>query len=125
MNIPNIKQQITFLPTKDLKSTSQFYENLLGLKLALDQGSCRIYSVASGAYIGFCHREILPKSREMIILTLVVEDVDKWANYLRKNGANLDADPQLNAHYRIYHFYLTDPNGYKIEIQEFLHPFGT
>ncbi len=36
-------QQITFLDTRDLARTADFYERILGLRLARDQGSCRIY----------------------------------------------------------------------------------
>jgi hypothetical protein len=39
MTNPPIDQQITFLYTPDLTSTSQFYENVMGLPLALDQGT--------------------------------------------------------------------------------------
>jgi catechol 2,3-dioxygenase-like lactoylglutathione lyase family enzyme len=43
VNPPAIDQQITFLYTRDLAATAQFYEGILGLKIALDQGDCRIY----------------------------------------------------------------------------------
>jgi len=43
MTHPPIDQQITFLYTRDLATTAQFYEEILGLRLALDQGDCRIY----------------------------------------------------------------------------------
>ena len=35
-------QQITFLDTRDLARTGDFYERILGLRLARDQGTCRI-----------------------------------------------------------------------------------
>jgi catechol 2,3-dioxygenase-like lactoylglutathione lyase family enzyme len=34
-------QPITFLDTRDLARTSDFYERILGLRLARDQGTCR------------------------------------------------------------------------------------
>jgi len=49
-------QQVTFLYTTDLDATAHFYESILGLPLALDQGVCRIYRVAAGAYVGFCQK---------------------------------------------------------------------
>ena len=55
MNQP-FNQQVTFLHTVDLDATAHFYESMLGLPLALDQGVCRIYRVAAGAYVGFCRR---------------------------------------------------------------------
>ena len=50
-----IDSQITFLYAVDLDRSAKFYEDGLGLPLALDQGGCRIYRVAGGAaYIGIC-----------------------------------------------------------------------
>ena len=37
-----IAQHITFLDTRDLARTADFYERILGLRLARDQGTCRI-----------------------------------------------------------------------------------
>jgi len=42
MTHPPIDQQITFLYTRDLATTARFYEQVLGLPLAVDQGDCRI-----------------------------------------------------------------------------------
>src|SRR5262249_10767839 len=49
-----VAQQITFLDTRDLARTADFYERILGLRLARDQGRCRIYHVSGNAYVGFC-----------------------------------------------------------------------
>ena len=44
-----IDSHIVFLATTDLAATADFYEEALGLTLALDQGICRIYEVAEKA----------------------------------------------------------------------------
>ena len=69
---------ITFLNTTNLVKTSEFYEKTLGLRLVLDQGGCRIYQVAPGAFVGFCERES-PGPVQGVILTLVTEAVEKQA----------------------------------------------
>ena len=51
---PSIDQLVTFLYTRDLATTADFYERIIGLDLALDQGSCRIYQVSNTAFVGFC-----------------------------------------------------------------------
>lgn len=122
MTLPAIDQQITFLYTRDLAVTAQFYEGILGLKIALDQGDCRIYWVASDAFIGFCRRERPPVRMDGVILTLVVSDVDAWYEQLRARGVAFDAEPALNLKYGIYHTFLRDPNGYLIEVQRFSDP---
>ena len=43
---------ITFCYTLDLKRTAEFYEEIMGLPLVLDQGGCRIYEVSQGPISG-------------------------------------------------------------------------
>jgi catechol 2,3-dioxygenase-like lactoylglutathione lyase family enzyme len=112
---------ITFCYTKDLDATSKFYETVLGLELALDQGGCRIYRVAPDSYLGFCQRDADP-GRDGIILTLVTDDVDGWYERLREHGVSIDQEPRQNPDYLIYHFFFRDPNGYLLEIQRFENP---
>lgn len=113
---------ITFLYTRDLKTTASFYEDVLGLPLALDQGSCRIYRIDAGAFVGFCQRENAPEKPEGVILTFVTDGVDSWAARLEAAGVELEKEPTLNEQYGIYHIFFHDPNGYLLEIQRFLDP---
>lgn len=126
MGHPPVDSQITFLYTRDLAQTTHFYENILGLQLKLDQGPCRIYQVAKDGYLGFCQRAdaTLPASDPPhVILTMVVPDVDEWHQSLQARGLQLQEPPTTNPSFKIYHFFLHDPNGYLLEIQQFQHPF--
>lgn len=122
MDRPDIAQQITFLYTRNLEETARFYEQIVGLPLALDQGNCRIYQVTDEAFIGFCERAETSTEPQGIILTLVTADVDPWHQYLDNQGVTFEKRPTLNPTYNIYHCFLRDPNGYLIEIQKFLDP---
>ena len=73
---PQIDQQITFLYTADLLETTAFYEDVMGLSLVLDQGSCRIYRVGGDSFLGFCQREEAPDKPQGVIFTLVTTAVD-------------------------------------------------
>lgn len=119
---PPITEQITFLPTRDLEGTARFYENVLGLELALSQADCRIYRVGRDAFLGFCQREGPHSPDGGVILTLVTPDVDGWHRFLREAGVTFDRPPTHNPRYGIYHCFLADPNGYVIEIQRFEDP---
>jgi catechol 2,3-dioxygenase-like lactoylglutathione lyase family enzyme len=109
---------------RDLHISAAFYENLLGLPLALDQGSCRIYRVAGDAFLGICQRSDAgdPSPSRALILTLVTHDVDEWHRYLAERGVVVEKPPQYNPVYNIYHCFLRDPDGYLVEIQRFLDP---
>lgn len=113
--------QVTFAYTADLEATARFYEDVLGLTLSLDQGTCRIYRAAANAHLGFCTREAGP-APDGVILTLVTQDVDAWAERLRAAGVPLDKEPTHSERYNIYHCFFRDPNGYLLEIQRFEDP---
>jgi len=117
-----VTQQITFLDTRDLARTSDFYERILGLRLARDQGTCRIYHLTGSAYLGFCERSETPPAPPQVVITLVTEEVDTWCAHLRRHGVELVKEPADNPPYRIYNAFVRDPNGYLLEIQRFWEP---
>ncbi|MGD1994201.1 MAG: VOC family protein [Anaerolineae bacterium] len=122
MTHPPIDEQITFLYTRDLESTARFYEEVVGLPMVVDQGSCRIYRVSGNAFLGFCQRESAPETPRGIIVTVVTDAVDEWHAFLQARGVDFEKPPTINPDYEIYHCFLRDPNGYLIEIQQFLDP---
>ena len=113
--------QITFCCTGDLERTARFYEEVLELPMVLDQGGCRIYRTSSGSFLGFCERDVKDASQG-VILTLVTGDVDGWYEKLSGRGVEFETEPAFNPRYNIYHCFLRDPNGYRIEIQRFEDP---
>jgi catechol 2,3-dioxygenase-like lactoylglutathione lyase family enzyme len=117
-----VTQQITFLDTRDLARTADFYERILGLRLARDQGTCRIYHVSGNAYLGFCQRANAPTEPHSITLTLVTDRVDEMCAHLKREGVEFVKEPADNPPYRIYNAFVRDPNGYLIEIQRFWEP---
>lgn len=124
MNALPIEQQITFLYTRDLAATADFYENVLALPLVRDQGTCRIYRVSQDGYLGFCQHLDAPAQPQGIILTLITPAVDEWYEKLLAQGVTFTKPPADNPQYQIYHCFLRDPNGYLIEIQRFHEPLN-
>ncbi|MCL4829245.1 MAG: VOC family protein [Caldilinea sp.] len=113
-------QQVTFLYTADLAATARFYEEIIGLPLVLDQGSCRIYRVSADGFLGFCQRTGAAPTG--VIVTFVTQDVDEWHMQLVARGVVFEKTPTFNTDYNIYHCFLRDPNGYLLEIQRFCDP---
>jgi catechol 2,3-dioxygenase-like lactoylglutathione lyase family enzyme len=113
---------ITFLPTKNLDLTSKFYKETLGLPLRLDQGSCYIFQITPESHIGFCTGLKTVDKPYEIIITLLTDDVEGVYKSLVEKSAQADAPPRINEQFQIHHFFITDPNGYRVEIQKFLDP---
>lgn len=109
---------IVFLGTEDMEKIHGFYAGICGLKLYLDQGGCRIYSVEGGGKIGFCSH--MNPSEEDTLLTLVTDRVDEIYEDFVAAGIEVDDVPRLNEKYGIYHFFAKDPDGHRVEIQKFL-----
>jgi catechol 2,3-dioxygenase-like lactoylglutathione lyase family enzyme len=123
MSLLTFDAHITFAPTADLAACANFYETVMLLPLVLDQDSCRIYRVAGGGYLGFCQTDSPLTADERLILTFVCANVDEWHARLNAQGVTTDGPPRENEQYQIYHFFARDPDGYRIEVQRFLHPF--
>jgi predicted enzyme related to lactoylglutathione lyase len=129
---PAIGQQVTFLYAEDAEASWRFYEEVMGLGLVQDQGTCRIYEAAAGgrAFLGVC-RARAPRASENprveggVVFTFVADDVDGWYDHLKAKGVAIPAAPQLSEHYRVYHFFFHDPAGYTLEIQRFERPDWT
>jgi len=112
---------IGFYATQDLEATRDFYTRVLGLELAVDQGTCHIYRVTDTAFIGFCQREDL-FSTDGILITVVTDDVDVMCERLTSFDVPLEKAPAHNPTYGIYHAFVRDPNNYLVEIQRFDDP---
>jgi catechol 2,3-dioxygenase-like lactoylglutathione lyase family enzyme len=115
-----IENQITFLYTKDLAETDQFYSSVMGFPVVLDQGLCLIYRTCHGGFLGFCQKENIVEIKSSVIFTLVTPEVDKWFELLVKRGVKFLKEPEVNTQFNIYHCMFHDPNGYLIEIQKFI-----
>ena len=122
MSRPNIHQQVTFLTTDDLERSEHFYGEVLGLEMVLDQGVCKIYGVSRDAFLGVCVSKQESGPHEDVVITLVSNQVDAWHKYLVDKDVLIEKAPNHNEKFNIYHLFLRDPNGYLLEIQEFLAP---
>ncbi len=111
---------ITFQYYRDLPAAMAFYEDILGLKLAIDQGWSKIYKIDGQAHVG-----LVDEKRGMqkwaavktVQICLRVPDVEAWYAWAQsQNVAGLskmfDSD-ELG----IRAFAMEDPEGYQIEVQ--------
>lgn len=111
---------ITFLYVRDLAGAMRFYEEVLGLGLAIDQGWCKIYRIAGAAHVGLVdetrgmHRWAPEKP---VQLCLRVPDVDAWHRWIGAQGVANLSDLFQNETLGIRAFVFDDPEGYQIEVQ--------
>ncbi|MEM6635048.1 MAG: VOC family protein [Pseudomonadota bacterium] len=111
---------ITFLYYKDLAGAMAFYEDVLGLTLAIDQGWSKIYRIADGAHVGLVDESRgMHKSAETkpVQLCLRVPDVDAWRDWCIAHEVAGLSQMFQNDQLGIRAFVFDDPEGYQIEVQ--------
>lgn len=118
----SINQQVTFVYTDDLEKSSAFYRDTLELEFVLDQGSCHIYKLSPTSFIGVCRLAERPSSPVGLTLSLVVDDVDGAHQALVEKGVPFERNPAYSEQFNVYSCLFLDPNGYRIELQEFRDP---
>ena len=127
MNRPDTDNQlaITFFYYRDLQSAMRFYEDVLGLPLAIDQGWCKIYEICPGAHVGLVDEtkgmnkwaDIKP-----VQLCIRVPEVEQWCAYAQNQKLKHLSEMFINNALGIRAFVFNDPEGYQIEIQSATRP---
>ncbi len=119
-----IKATVLWLYTNDVTAMSQFYEDVMGFPLTVDQGWARIHASSPSGFIGpvdgakGMHTWTEDKG---VMLSFLTTDIDAWFAYLKqqpmfdfRDEAIVDED---RAGARVFVGF--DPDGYFIELDEF------
>jgi len=134
-----VQANIVFLYYKDTAAAAHFYEDILGLRLSVDQtaefvgpdgktrrGFTKIYQISPTSFVGLVdetqghHRASEAKA---VTLSFVTEQVDEWYDYLVSKGVKMRGPVRDSASYPIRGFVAYDPEGYFLEFERFLdHP---
>jgi catechol 2,3-dioxygenase-like lactoylglutathione lyase family enzyme len=123
---PGVQANIVFLYYRDLAAAQRFYENVLGLVLAVDQGFAKIYQVSPTSFVGLVdesqglHRASESKA---VTLSFVTEQIDEWYAYLKEKGVPMHRPLGDATRHPTRGFVALDPEGYFLEFERFLdHP---
>ncbi|MBD3665591.1 VOC family protein [Sulfitobacter aestuariivivens] len=111
---------ITFQYYRDLPRAMTFYEDILGLTLAIDQGWSKIYRIDGQAHVGLVDEARGMKkwrAEKTVQLCLRVPDVDAWYAWAQANDVPGLSDMFDSAELGIRAFVMDDPEGYQIEVQ--------
>ena len=122
---PPIHSSITFFYYDRLAAAAAFYEEVMGFEPVEDQGWARIYRVGGSAFLGIVAGEKAyhrPRAGNAVLLTLVVDDVPGWYEHLAARGVTLLTGVQNRPEIQIRCFFLEDPGGYTLEVQQFRRP---
>jgi len=124
-----VQANIVFLYYKDVPAAQRFYEDVIGLTLAVDQGFSKIYQVSPTSFIGLVdesqglHRASEAKA---VTVSFVTEQIDEWYAYLQSKGVKMRGPIGNATRHPTRGFVAYDPDGYYLEFERFLdHPQNT
>jgi len=120
-----VQSQITFLYYRDLEPIDKFYQEIMGLELVEDQGWAKIYRVSGQAFLGIVDEKRgfhNAQEKNAVLVTLAVADVLWWYDYLKRKGVRMLTEIREPEGIQVRCFFLEDPGGYAIEIEQFLKP---
>jgi predicted enzyme related to lactoylglutathione lyase len=116
---PPVSGQVTFLYYQDLDRAAEFYGETLGLKTTLGLDWVKIFQLSPSSSVGLVnatggtHR---PSSDKPVMVSLVVEDVDGWYEYVKSRGVEVPNPPKDSARTGVRSFGFKDPEGYTLEV---------
>lgn len=124
-----IENSVVFLPVTDIEKTTKFYTEVVGLKKVQEQsgGICRIFDTGYG-YLGFCQ---YPDDRPILGGPVGVclsfnchdeEDVKRQYERIIGSGYETNCQPKYMENFPVFGFFMSDPDGYKVEFQFILLP---
>ena len=114
-------QLITFLYTDHLARSVAFYRDVVGLRPVIDQGAVKIFQVNPGAYLGVSDLPHRPRGTDGIMVTFV-RDVEAEHRRLSALGVAFEGPPALYMDGTVCAVFFRDPDGYRLEVQEFRDP---
>lgn len=109
---------IIFFKTQSLDIIHHFYHHTMEMELWLEQANCNIYKKGN-LLLGFMEAELAETDG---IITIFNQDRLVIERAYKKYESLVIQDLRINKKFNIYHFYICDPEGRKIEFQTFLHP---
>ena len=108
---------IQFHRTNNLKVVTDFYRDVIGMEVWLDQKDCTVLK-HENFLLGFCEREAKDTSGIITFFYGETSQVDEMYDKLKDRATS---QPEENKKYKIYQFFARDPEDRLVEFQCFLH----
>ena len=120
---PGIDFNITFISFVDLPRAVDFYENVMGFSMLIDQGVCKIYQASLTGYVGLVDDEkgfIKAATTKSTILCFQVPDADAWHEFIQSKEIEIYREIKDNIEAKLRCFWIKDTEDHIIEIQSAL-----
>ena len=128
MSAQGIEGMFTFTYYDDLDEAERFFRDVMGFEKVIDVDFAKVYRVAGNSHVGLVDssKGFLKTSEDKpVMLTFVVDDIEAWNQRLKEANVEITQPPKEAAYLRMKTMLFKDPEGYVLEVLEFLKkPYG-
>ena len=119
---------LTLFYYDDLERAFNFYRDVVGLDFVADFGYVKLFKVIEGALLGLVDGELgshRTSPSKPVRLVVMVNDIDSWFRRVKAGGVNtFEDEPFTGERMKLKGFTFEDPEGYTVEMVQYLTPYG-
>jgi len=124
----DLEGALTLFYYDDLERAFNFYNDIIGFEFVADFGYVKLFKVIEGALLGLVDGQLgshRTSSSKPVRLVVMVKDIDAWFSRVKAGGVEtLEAEPFTGVKMKLKGFTFHDPEGYTVEICQYLTPYG-
>jgi len=124
----SLEGTLTLFYYDELETAFNFYRDVLGFDHVADFGYVKLFKVAEGALLGLVDGELgshRTSPSKPVRLVVMVGDIDPWFRRVRDAGVETQEDePFTGVRMKLRGFTFQDPEGYTVEMVQYLTPYG-
>ena len=119
---------LTLFYYDDLARAFEFYNDVICFDFVADFGYVKIFRVIDGALLGLVDGELgshRTSPSKPVRLVVMVKDIEAWFSRVKSGGVETFEDaPFTGVKMRLKGFTFKDPEGYTVEMCQYLTPYG-
>lgn len=124
----DLEGTLTLFYYDDLERAFDFYNDVIGFEFVAEFGYVKIFKVAEGALLGLVDGELgshRTSPSKPVRLVVMVRDIDAWFARVKAGGVETFEDaPFTGVKMKLKGFTFMDPEGYTVEMCQYLTPYG-
>ena len=119
---------LTLFYYDDLENAFNFYNDTIKFDFVADFGYVKIFKVTDGALLGLVDGQLgshKTSPSKPVRLVVMVKDIDAWFSRIKAGEVEtLEEKPFTGKRMKLKGFTFKDPEGYTIEMCQYLTPYG-
>jgi predicted enzyme related to lactoylglutathione lyase len=128
MNDYTLEGTLTLFYYNNLENAFNFYNDTIKFDFVADFGYVKIFKVTDGALLGLVDGQLgshKTSPSKPVRLVVMVKDIDAWFSRIKAGEVEtLEEKPFTGKRMKLKGFTFKDPEGYTVEMCQYLTPYG-